>query len=363
MTLDRAPDHDEIEISIFGPGYGEAIVVHAGDGNWIVIDSCINPASKRPSILEYFSRIGVNPAHSVKLVIATHWHDDHVKGLAEIVRTSEAADFICSDAIKSDEFLELVSAYGERPELSRGLCELREILDTLKERRKPPIFAISNRLLSRICDNYGRAIAEVHSLSPSDESIRLSRIELAKILPEYKDQKGDIVAPEPNHLAVVIWVAIGTNAVLLGSDLQNGSSNLIGWNAIIESNARPTGTASIYKVPHHGSENGENPDIWRFLLAADPISILTPFSRGKVRLPTIEDVRRIRENSKAAYVTAVPEITRIKRERLVEEFVKGATKSIRVINGRYGQVRLRGRDLSLTDEVKVELFGSATKLA
>jgi hypothetical protein len=56
-------------------------------------------------------------------------------------------------------------------------------------------------------------------------------------------QKGDIVSLEPNHLAVAIWVSIGTNALLLGSDLQNSASNLTGWNAIIESTARPAGAA------------------------------------------------------------------------------------------------------------------------
>jgi hypothetical protein len=115
-------------------------------------------------------------------------------------------------------------------------------------------------------------------------------------------------------------------------------------------------------VPHHGSQNGENPDVWKLLLAADPISILTPFTLGKVRLPTISDVRRIRDYSKAVYITAMPETKRIKRERIVEEFVKGATKSIRVINSHYGQVRLRGRALSITDQVTVDLFGSATAL-
>jgi len=31
---------DEIEVSVFGPGYGESILVHLGAGKWVIVDSC-----------------------------------------------------------------------------------------------------------------------------------------------------------------------------------------------------------------------------------------------------------------------------------------------------------------------------------
>jgi len=36
----QKPEKDEIEVSIFGPGYGECIVIHIGNNEWVVID-CI----------------------------------------------------------------------------------------------------------------------------------------------------------------------------------------------------------------------------------------------------------------------------------------------------------------------------------
>jgi hypothetical protein len=47
------PVPDELELSVFGRGYGEAICIHLGDGDWILIDSCINPATRRPAALSY----------------------------------------------------------------------------------------------------------------------------------------------------------------------------------------------------------------------------------------------------------------------------------------------------------------------
>lgn len=45
------PALNEVEISVFGPGYGEAIAVHTGNGNWLLVDSCIDPGSGLPAAL------------------------------------------------------------------------------------------------------------------------------------------------------------------------------------------------------------------------------------------------------------------------------------------------------------------------
>ena len=50
------PSRDEIEVSVFSRGYGECIVVHAGDGFWIGFDSLLNPRGK-PAALDYFQEI------------------------------------------------------------------------------------------------------------------------------------------------------------------------------------------------------------------------------------------------------------------------------------------------------------------
>lgn len=55
------PRHDETEISLFGPGVGECIVAHVGANQWIVIDSCLDPATREPAALGYLKLIGVAP--------------------------------------------------------------------------------------------------------------------------------------------------------------------------------------------------------------------------------------------------------------------------------------------------------------
>ena len=77
-----APSEDEVEVALLGPGYGESIVAHFGQGEWLIVDSCINDA-REPQALEYLRAIGVEPDEAVSLIVATHWHDDHRCILAE----------------------------------------------------------------------------------------------------------------------------------------------------------------------------------------------------------------------------------------------------------------------------------------
>src|SRR5512142_2478566 len=78
------PQDDEIEVSLLGPGYGESVVIHLGGQQWMIVDSCVD-SDDLPAPLAYLHRLGV-PLTSVVLLVATHWHDDHVKGFSECVR-------------------------------------------------------------------------------------------------------------------------------------------------------------------------------------------------------------------------------------------------------------------------------------
>jgi glyoxylase-like metal-dependent hydrolase (beta-lactamase superfamily II) len=129
VKLESAPSLDEIEVSVFGPGYGESIVIHLGGNKWIIVDSCIDPISKEPIPLSYLHQIGVKPIEAVKQVIATHWHDDHIRGLSKIIRECKSAEFVCSAALRSNEFLTITSAYAKRSMMkSSGVQEFYEII-------------------------------------------------------------------------------------------------------------------------------------------------------------------------------------------------------------------------------------------
>src|SRR5260370_27238866 len=77
MTLAVSLKPAELEVSLFGPGVGECVVVHLGLGEWLVVDSCVDPVSRKPVALNYLSELHVDVGKAVKQVVAKHWHDDH----------------------------------------------------------------------------------------------------------------------------------------------------------------------------------------------------------------------------------------------------------------------------------------------
>jgi len=105
------PDSAEIEISLFGPGYGESIVIHLGQNIWIIIDSCIDESTGDNIPLTYLNDMGVDIETNVKQVICSHWHKDHYKGISEIVKACTSSEFICTSALNSDRFFTLMEIY------------------------------------------------------------------------------------------------------------------------------------------------------------------------------------------------------------------------------------------------------------
>ena len=169
------PNDDQIEVTLLGPGYGECVVVNLGNNNWIIIDSCIDLKTNKPAALSYFQNIGINPSKVVKLIIATHWHDDHIRGLSNILKVCDNARFCCSSALTHREFLTVVFNYEDKitTSISSGLKELSDIYKLLKDRSgklRTPIYANQNKLIFKLdSENSGHGKeCNVWALSPSD---------------------------------------------------------------------------------------------------------------------------------------------------------------------------------------------------
>jgi beta-lactamase superfamily II metal-dependent hydrolase len=349
--MHRAPNEDEVEINIFGPGYGECCLVHIGGGQWIVIDSCVDTESGRPVALAHLERVGVDPAESVKLIVASHWHDDHIRGLSSVLRSCVAAKFCASSALSKKEFIAVLKAYGQNRTIRSG-SGAREIIATLailKERNSVshPIRAIASKLLFRwdaALTGHGQP-AEVWSLSPSDGQYEKFLVELGSMLPSDGEEKLRLTSQSPNHLSVVTWLSIGSYAFLFGADLEEVGKPDLGWSAIALSETRPFGRALFFKIPHHGSQTAHHADTWRLLVEPEAVSVLTPWNKNRM-LPSRADVERLLGINPHAYSTSNlrPEPI-VRRPYAVEKQIKETAK-IKSIKLKTGHVQLRGR---LTD--------------
>ncbi len=362
------PDKDEIEVSVFGPGFGECILIHIGFNEWIIVDSCIHPHNKQPASLEYLKKLGVDPAACVKQVIATHWHDDHVRGLGTIVNECRSAEFSCSSALTIPEFLIFVKAYNKPYSMmeSTGVDEFGKVLAVLAQRRKEwkgkfPKFAVSGLTLwqQNHQEEEQNFSCKLMALSPSNEAVGNAKLALQKLIPVEGNPKSRVPSLSPNQAAVVLWIDVLGEQILLGSDLEEIGKNGA-WSLIVASDTRPQEKANLFKIPHHGSQNAHCDEVWLKMVHANAVSVLTPFRRGS-GLPTQKDVARILKRCENSFITArTAFLNSKKREPMVERTIRESGIQMRQIDPHLGHFRFRKKQ---GDSVhKIELFGDAMHL-
>ena len=126
----------------------------------MTVDSC--GREDAPAALDYLENIGADPCRAVAMIVATHWHDDHIRGLAQMLHVCSNASFCCAGVLCNEEFLARAHA-----------LEGRHHADFLGA-------------LSRLLPQAGQPETRIRSLSP-------------------------------NEVAVVLLVEVSDIAVLLGS--------------------------------------------------------------------------------------------------------------------------------------------------
>ena len=317
MSLQPAldlPMTDQVEVTLIGPGYGESLVIHLGGGEWAIIDSCVLPGQDRSAALLYLDMLGVDVSTDVKLVVATHWHDDHVRGLSSVVRECTSADFCCSVALQKQEFLaltEISAPLGSR--FTSGVKEMAECIQILTQRKRAPLWATSSR---RLLLRPNSALPGLWALSPADGDVQRALSEFANAValsPPAADLSSTWSA---NHASVVVMLEMTDDSVLLGGDLEHVAALGNGWHGVLGDGGRPTHVSSLFKVAHHGSVTGHCDAVWGdkcqklritpppALLERDTtVSILAPWKNAGRRLPTAEDVDRLQDLSHTLHMT------------------------------------------------------------
>jgi Metallo-beta-lactamase superfamily len=212
------PHSDQIEICIFGPNYGECIVAHVGNGNWIVVDSCIHGDTKEPVALVYLRSIGINPATAIKVILATHWHDDHYRGFSQILSAAPAAHVWIASALTDREFLQFASRMGKNKTAVAGnkLSEFSKTIGEIRRRHEAglPTFGFASAKTSMY--RVGAGVSghgfpcEILALSPSHGDMLNFMSRLAADMPRSRQTKRAVPSPQPNHLSMATMISVGS---------------------------------------------------------------------------------------------------------------------------------------------------------
>lgn len=359
------PETDEIEVTIFGPGYGECIVIHIGSGKWAIIDSCLDDALE-PASLTYLQSLGVSVETDVISVSASHWHDDHVKGLAKTIDSCQAATLSFGSALQSKEFVAFLCAHEKQPvqKLDRGGTELLKCLEMLRKSGRSIRPLLENTVIFDFDQETlaHRLRVEMRALSPSGKQFQdfIQRIGDFSVISKGRP-KGRISEPSRNHLSVAMLLTIGNQGVLFGADLEQLADPQKGWEAVVNSRRGRRPLSHVFKIPHHGSHNGHNTEVWKEMVDKEPLSVVTPWRKGGHSLPQATDVERLKSYAKECYITSTklePPKERHNRDTIKLIRATGLNLSTSIYSG--GRVTIRWTAGCMSPNI--ELAGGAMAL-
>ncbi len=354
------PQPDEIEITLIGPGFGESIVVHLGGGEWLIVDSCVDTSDPNKSSipLTYLRRLGVDVHNAVKFIIVSHWDDDHVRGIGDVVAACPNARFVCSKTFPTEKFVQFVEAHalGSAATDGASIRNFQRVLNCLKANRQQIIKAVPGKRLN--------SAPLIQSWSPSDFDDDKFFFYLAEQHPKAGESLRKAVPASGNLTSVVLTIDWPHSSILLGADMEHSADNRSGWAAVIAEieHLGDVAKGDLVKIPHHGSHTGHHDDMWSKLLKDAPISLIAPFGSGAYdsRPPKSSDLRRISQRSGTLFVTARHNTPPTRRRDV------GVARSLREGNitmtsrvGPIGMVRMRR---NAGQSWRHELFGSAFRI-
>ena len=308
------------------------------------------------------------------MVVASHWHDDHVRGLSTLFKIAHKALFVCSPALTSKDFLALSDLYANAEStIQNGPTEIQACLDEIVRRMNageanPIRYAHPDRTLLELRTTRAKEATKLLALSPSDEMVRRTHQYAAQLLTALEKgiREASLVPSAPNDTAVALRLDIGGRSILLGSDLEEHSNPSVGWSAVLQGMATAHIPAQTFKVAHHGSHTGHHPGVWTTMLSPNPLSLLTPFRLGRHQIPNDSDRIRILGLTEKAYISADPHATAKPTSsipRKAAALVDSTASNRRLAIPSVGHIRWRAPLADAAAPGVVELFDGAMLLA
>lgn len=357
------PSNNLAEITLLGTGggYGESSVVHLGNQNWAIVDSCINPITKESLPLVYLKEIGVDVERNVRLIVCTHWHDDHIRGLSKLLEECKNAKFSFARATDKEKFLKFISLDYEklnRESNNSSTVEFNNCLDIIIKRKSVSVFAGKDRTLLRIPIN-GTIESEIFSLSPSDLVMEKFDRELSQMMVEFVNAARKVEELSPNYKSIALFIKFGDHRAILGADLEVSTEENEGWLDIINSSQVIDKKSTLFKIPHHGSKNGFDEKIWDTLLEEKPVGNITPWNKNQ-KLPEVEMLNKYCALSDKIYMTSrVVSSKGKKRDKDIEKMIEKFNCRVSEIKYKRGIIRCRCDIYQSNAKWDIELFGEA----
>ena len=233
------PPHDWVMVAC-DVGQGDALVLNAGDGRGVVVDTGPDPVP----MAHCLTSLGID---SVPLVVLTHFHSDHVDGLPGVLADRQVG------LIEVGSFDEPVEQVIEVRHWARDAGV--------------PVRRVTYGERGECGDLHWVVIAPVPGFDPNDSS----EVSL--------DGVSESSGSPPNDASIVMLVRVHGVRLLLTGDIEPPAQQAL-LNSGVDLHA------DVLKVPHHGSAF-QDPD---FISAVGArLALVSVGGRQRLRPPSLRD--------------------------------------------------------------------------
>lgn len=337
FDLPRVGEDEFAIVVIGGPSQGESVLVHYGDGKWIVIDSCTYGGVNLPLLV--LEKLHADNA-SVTRVICTHWHDDHVAGMSDILNECPNSYFLVpsvTNAIILPQYFVYKSEKAVKENEKEAWQMFQKCLDVLLKRNDVQDPELKEKQFVKIGESIldydtHHTHIDIKALSPSQQMC--SKFGQMLAAGDADSCEFDDSGIEPNMCSISLGIKFGRNhrSLFLGADLECNRPKDAAYNSCVgECNQRhdigmcnlkesrhvePFGHFSYTKINHHSSKTGYCCHYWNSLVDGDSIGVSTVFTSKN--LPRREIASLYYENNSSFYITSQKPMKKLKKE----EFAK-----------------------------------------
>jgi competence protein ComEC len=254
LNLNKNPNSNYLEVTFLDVSQGDACFIKFPNGESMLVDG--GDATKdwdqgKNTIIPFLK---FNNISRIKYIVASHPHNDHIGGLAEILNT------LTVDTLVISEYEFNTQKYKEIIEISN--------------KREIPIRYIKkgNRL-------YPDSSCRVYILHPTEEFV------------EEKTFSGE----ECNNSSIVMKIQYGENGILLTGDTEReAEKEFMKYGDFLE--------CEIIKLGHHGSKTSSTKQMLKFVNPL--IGVISVAERNKFRLPSLVTMDRLDYNHIKPFLTS-----------------------------------------------------------
>lgn len=311
-----------LNLVVFGPGKGEAIVVVLPDGMVGVVDGCREPTRDSGKglgdpVREFLSEMEHAAAvrgesFELGFVCLTHPHEDHFAGMGHLLRAyrGKVRHVWCVPQV-GDRYAEALLRYSARSRGGRDpvpddadVKALERVIVEISEAHERQGSEFRHLGQQRILyeGRAGRRKLVVSACGPADVDIQNALHALVEGIDTLASDEDLRVRFDPNAISGVLHIRWGSRVgVLLGGDLICASGRYQGWE-LVEQHVR--GPMQVVKAAHHASHEAHHDGLWKRLSA--PLVIVTPFKNADAHQPPRpEQIAHLAKNAVVA-ITAPP---------------------------------------------------------